>query len=95
MMTMATDNNDDKDDDDDGNIHKNNHLRRQLLFHDDEEETTIMRRHCALWNPHIGLYGAWDTQVLLVFLVLALVLVYRPLGGLRHPSWLPTVSAPR
>ena len=36
--------------------------RRQLLFHDNEEETTIMRRHCALWNPHIGLYGAWDTQ---------------------------------
>jgi len=36
--------------------------RRQLLFHADEEETTIMRRHCALWNPHIGLYGAWDTQ---------------------------------
>ena len=56
----------------DGNGDDNNYLRRQLLFHDDEEETTIMRRHCALWNPHIGLYGAWDTQVSLVLLVLVL-----------------------
>ena len=50
-------------DDADGNDDDDSALRRQLLFHADEEETTIMRRHCALWNPHIGLYGAWDTQV--------------------------------
>lgn len=35
--------------------------RRQLLFHADEEETTILKRHCAIWNNDIGLYGAWDT----------------------------------
>ena len=61
-------------------------FRRQLLFHDDEEETTIMRRHCALWNPHIGLYGAWDTQVLLVLMVLVLGLAYWHVWGLRHPG---------
>ena len=36
--------------------------RRQLLFHNDEEKTTILRRHCAIWNKEIGLYGAWDTK---------------------------------
>ena len=35
--------------------------KRQLLFHENEEKTTIMRRHCAMWNPQIGLFGAWDT----------------------------------
>ena len=35
--------------------------KRQLLFHENEEKTTIVKRHCAMWNPNIGLYGAWDT----------------------------------
>jgi len=36
--------------------------RRQLLFHQNEEVTTILRRHCAIWNSHIGMFGAWDTE---------------------------------
>jgi len=36
--------------------------RRQLLFHQNEEVTTILKRHCAIWNPSIGQYGAWDTE---------------------------------
>ena len=35
--------------------------KRQLLFHENEEKTTILKRHCAMWNPEIGLFGAWDT----------------------------------
>lgn len=35
--------------------------RRQLLFHQNEEVTTIQRRHCAIWNSGIGMFGAWDT----------------------------------
>jgi len=35
--------------------------RRQLLFHAGEERSAILRRHCAIWNPAIGLHGAWDT----------------------------------
>ena len=35
--------------------------KRQLMFHENEEKTTIVRRHCAMWNPAIGLHGAWDT----------------------------------
>jgi len=36
--------------------------RRQLLFHSNEEVTTILRRHCAIWNSNIGMFGAWDTE---------------------------------
>ena len=35
--------------------------RRQLLFHEKEEVTTIKKRHCAIWNSGIGMFGAWDT----------------------------------
>jgi len=36
--------------------------RRQLLFHSNEEVTSILRRHCAIWNSNIGMFGAWDTE---------------------------------
>ena len=35
--------------------------KRQLMFHDNEERTTIMKRHCAMFNDEIGLFGAWST----------------------------------
>jgi hypothetical protein len=35
--------------------------RRQLQFHEDEPTSNVASRHCALWNPDIGLSGAWDT----------------------------------
>ena len=35
--------------------------KRQLMFHENEERTTILKRHCAMWNPEIGKFGAWDT----------------------------------
>ena len=35
--------------------------KRQLMFHENEEKTSILRRHCAMWNPEIGMFGAWDT----------------------------------
>ena len=34
--------------------------KRQLLFHEDEVYTRIVRRYCAIWNPMIGPFGAWD-----------------------------------
>ena len=36
-------------------------FQRQLMFHENEEKSEIVRRHCAMWNPDIGLFGAWDT----------------------------------
>eukprot|EP00090_Calanus_glacialis_P035198 TRINITY_DN60141_c0_g1_i1.p1 TRINITY_DN60141_c0_g1~~TRINITY_DN60141_c0_g1_i1.p1 ORF type:complete len:923 (-),score=185.92 TRINITY_DN60141_c0_g1_i1:73-2841(-) len=36
--------------------------RRQLLFHQNEDVTSILKRHCAIWNPNIGMFGAWDTE---------------------------------
>ena len=35
--------------------------KRQLMFHEFEDKTMIVKRHCAMWNPEIGLYGAWST----------------------------------
>merc|ERR1712117_809518 len=35
--------------------------KRQLLFHENEEKTEIEKRHCAMWNDDIGLYGGWST----------------------------------
>ncbi len=35
--------------------------RRQLQFHEAEPTSSVASRHCAIWNPDIGLSGAWDT----------------------------------
>ena len=36
--------------------------RRKILHHDDEVKTTIERRRCIMWNPDLGLHGAWDAE---------------------------------
>ncbi len=35
---------------------------RQLRYHEEEPVSRVASRHCAIWNPDIGLLGAWDTD---------------------------------
>lgn len=35
---------------------------RRLQFHEDETRSRVASRHCAIWNPDLGLTGAWDTD---------------------------------
>lgn len=36
--------------------------RRKIMFHEDEIKTSIDQRRCVMWNPDIGISGAWDTD---------------------------------
>ena len=36
--------------------------RRKVLFHEDEIKTSIDTRRCVMWNPDIGVFGAWDSD---------------------------------
>ena len=36
--------------------------RRKILHHENEIKTSIDARRCVMWNPDIGLSGAWDAE---------------------------------
>ena len=36
--------------------------RRKILHHEEEIKTSIDTRRCVMWNPDIGMFGAWDAE---------------------------------